>query len=165
MSFTKILRQNVTEQKKFWMPPKFCHDSHQSRTSWISLWWYTNSMKYFDCHHLRVFVVGQQVVISWYCLTVTEVSRLVITSLWIVHVGHTLPHDVRWRSHATSQHTFDKSKKIRFAIRHFQKKINHWPFVSGYICPEPPSFDLPTPYFAGILNLNSVPGSGPGIES
>ena len=52
-------------------------------------------------------------------------------------------------------------------IRHFQKnfQFNHWPFISGYICPGTPSFDLPTPNFAGSSYLNSVPGSGPGTES
>ena len=29
----------------------------------------------------------------------------------------------------------------------------------GYICPQPPSFDLLTPNFAKSSNLNSVPGS------
>ena len=50
-------------------------------------------------------------------------------------------------------------KNVNFAIRRFQKKskINHWPFISGYICPGTPSFDPP--------NLNFVPGSGPGTES
>ena len=42
-----------------------------------------------------------------------------------------------------------KVKKIQF---------NHWPFTSACVCSGTPSFDLPTPYFAGISNLNSVPG-------
>ena len=31
--------------------------------------------------------------------------------------------------------------------------------------PRDPSFDIPTPNFAGSSNLSSVPGSGPGTES
>ena len=34
-----------------------------------------------------------------------------------------------------------------------------------YMCPGIPSFDLPTPKFAGSSNLSPVPGSGPDTES
>ena len=39
------------------------------------------------------------------------------------------------------------------------------PLSQGIYTPEPPSFALPTPNFAGSSNVNSVPGSGPAPES
>ena len=37
--------------------------------------------------------------------------------------------------------------------RHLEKKVylNHRPFISEYMYPGTPSFDLPTPHFAGEL--------------
>ena len=62
--------------------------------------------------------------------------------------------------------SYDKSNKNEFPHleSHFLK-FDHQPFISRYIYPGPPSFDLPTPNSAGSLNLISVPGSGPGKES
>ena len=71
-------------------------------------------------------------------------------------------------SFSICQIIFDKSKKIiSFENRRFQNKIkiNHWPFISGYICSGTSSFDLPTRTSAGSSNLNSVPGWKPGTES
>ena len=49
-------------------------------------------------------------------------------------------------------------KKIISPPRKILKKLFIDFFISGYICPGTPSFDLPTPNFAGSSNLKSVPG-------
>ena len=46
------------------------------------------------------------------------------------------------------KHIIDKSEKFISPPRK-SKKFNRRPFISGFICPETPSFDLPTPNFAG----------------
>ena len=90
------------------------------------------------------------------------------------YIHHLTSRHALWDTNSDNSWTFgkdilDKSKK-KFQFRHLEsqkKKIqfNHWPFISGCICPGTPSFDLPTPNFAGSPNMNSVPGSGPGTES
>ena len=61
---------------------------------------------------------------------------------------------VKW--HARARHvgrrvichkTSQKKLISPFAIF---KKNNHWPFISGYICSWPPTFNLPTPNFRGV---------------
>ena len=58
-----------------------------------------------------------------------------------------------------------KSKKAYFRHLESEKTCNHRTFISGYMCHGTPSFDFPTPNFAGSSNLNFFPGSGPGTES
>ena len=59
----------------------------------------------------------------------------------------------------------DKFKTIEFRLLPFQntKLINHWPFITGYICPAIPRFDLPTPNLAGSSNLSSFRSRDSGI--
>ena len=66
------------------------------------------------------------------------------------------------------RYSLDKTKHIQLCHAVFSKNENlnfTIDLLSLVYMPQAPSFDLPTPSFAGSSNLNSFPGSGPGTES
>ena len=64
--------------------------------------------------------------------------------------------------HLTGAPSTDKSKKSNFATSKVKKNpIYPLTFYLWVYMPWTPSFDLPTPNFAGSSNMNSVPVPGP----
>ena len=100
---------------------------------------------------------------SWRCVFSTRSPNVLIKRNLLLCIAIWALWTFKERVQVTSQ-----KKNSNFATSKVKKKkfqFNHWPFISWYMCPGTPSFDLPTPNFAGSSNLNSVPGSGPGTES